>query len=146
MTTMYVAGLLFDCEAEKVALIHKNRGPASLVGRWNAIGGKQDPGELPILAMYREFLEEAGVYYPNWNLFLLLQGPGWVVSFFEAYSTDALYKVRTMETEEVKIWPLENGRVLLPISEKIPDNLTWIIPMALSHRESNVKFYDVTEI
>lgn len=142
-TVKYVAGLLFDTDAQRVALVEKKHGPAVLLGKWNAIGGRIIPGEpgLPdessTAAIYREFHEEAGVYV-RWTLFLELIGVGWSVDFYHAFSTQQLANVKTCEDEIIKVWPL------LDLPEIVP-NLRWIIPMALGHEDDHVWVYAVRE-
>jgi 8-oxo-dGTP pyrophosphatase MutT (NUDIX family) len=143
----YVAGLLFDDERNKVALILKNHGPDAVVGKWHAIGGKRSTmsagqTESADAAMWREFLEEAGVDVPSWRPFLILRAKGsapeWQVDFFHAFDTEKLNQVRTMETESVMIWHLDE----LPVTVS---NLAWIIPMALTHQSQHVHVYEVIE-
>jgi 8-oxo-dGTP pyrophosphatase MutT (NUDIX family) len=140
----YVAGFLFNDERCAVALIHKTHGPACMVGKWNAIGGKIKRGEpgLPDessdAAMWREFREEAGVSVTSWTLFLRLNGPGWSVDFYHAFSSDALAQVRTCEGETVDVFHID------ALPETVP-NLNWIIPMALGHENDHVWVYEVTE-
>ena len=143
----YVAGFLFDDDRTKVALILKNHGPAVLVGKWNAIGGKRIdnhdlglPDESSAAAMYREFAEEAGVYVEAWQPFLILRSrtPVWQVDFFHAFDSKKLAQVRTMESESVMVWHLDE----LPV---VVSNLAWIIPMALTHRDQHVHVYECIE-
>lgn len=141
--TKYVAGLLFDDERTRVALIHKTHGPAVLVGKWNAIGGKNQvrpaplPPESSDAAMWREFLEEAGVQV-SWTLFLRLKGRDWQVDFYHAFDTAKIEAVRTMEGEDVGVFALDNLPEIVP-------NLRWIIPMALGHEDDHVWVYEVRE-
>jgi 8-oxo-dGTP pyrophosphatase MutT (NUDIX family) len=143
MERKYVAGFLFRDERDEVALIHKTHGPDCVIGKWNAIGGKIRKGEpgLPdessAAAMWREFMEEAGVDV-SWTLFLTLRGPGWSVDFYHAFSSVALSKIRTCEAETVMSFHLS----MMP--ETVP-NLKWIIPMALGHEDDHVWVYDVIE-
>ena len=143
----YVAGFLFDEDRKRVALILKNHGPASVVDKWNAIGGKRTTmsagkWEDPAAAMRREFLEEAGVDVQSWQPFLILRAKGiapeWQVDFFHAFDTEKLAQVRTMEAEPVMIWHLDE----LPV---VVSNLAWIIPMAITHRCQLVHIYEVIE-
>lgn len=145
--TKYVAGLLFDDDCSKVALILKNHGPSAVIGKWNGIGGKRGTGSAGQLessssAMFREFLEEAGVSVQKWEPFLILRAKGdnpeWQVDFFHAFDTVSLGQVRTMESEAVMIWNLDQLPVIVP-------NLRWIIPMALGHKEDHVWIYEVIE-
>lgn len=68
--TEYVAGLLF-CN-QMVALVLKAR-PEWQRGRWNGIGGHIESGETPLQAMTREFTEETGVEFENWEHFATLK-------------------------------------------------------------------------
>jgi len=149
MTTKYVAGLLFSEDRNRVALILKRHGPPALIGKWNAIGGKRIdnhdlgiPDESAAAAMWREFAEEAGVYIKNWVPFLILRSkgsnPDRQVHFFHAFDTEKLGQVRTMESEAVMVWHLDQ----LPV---VVSGLSWIIPMALSHKEQHVHIYEVIE-
>ena len=142
----YVAGFLFDEERTKVALVLKNHGPAAIVGKWNAIGGKRiDSTDLSLgfesgtAAMYREFLEETGVEVRDCTLFLRLRGEGWEVEFYHSFSGEKQKLVRTMETESIMVWEIdETHPVWVP-------NLNWIIPMALGHANDHVQVYEVIE-
>ena len=137
----YVAGLLFDPEFRMVALIHKQRGPACVRGRWNAIGGKIEPGETSAEAMRREFREEAGLYVDGWNLFLQLHGDGgYVVDFYWAIS-EHIELVSTIEDEEVRVFYL---REIAERAETVP-NLRWILPMAIGFSRDNVAAYIIFE-
>lgn len=137
----YVAGLLFSNSGNRVVLIHKNRGPAIVVGRWNAVGGKVEPGESDEAAMRREFAEEAGVVVA-WTRFLTLKNPEWEVAFFYAFDSEALESVRTKTNE--RVIQLMVGRALAADWPVVP-NLRWIIPMALGHLDDNVAWYEVIE-
>ena len=147
----YVAGFLFDEECTKVALIHKNHGPAAIVGHWNAIGGKRSVAsagqdESAAAAMWREFVEETGSGHGvRWTPFLVLRSQSsldlahaWQVDFFHGFHDAALKTVRTAETEEVRVWPLTELPDVVP-------NLRWIIPMALGHDDDHVRIYEVIE-
>jgi 8-oxo-dGTP pyrophosphatase MutT (NUDIX family) len=133
----YVAGFLFDDERKTLALVLKQKGPSAVVGKWNAIGGKIEPGESSHAAMWREFLEEAGVDVP-WTLFLKLTRPGFAVDFYHAFSSEKLFMVRQKEAEIIQIFRTDNLPVVVP-------NLRWIIPMALGHEDDHVWVYEVKE-
>lgn len=126
----FVAGFLFDDAGRRIALIHKNRGPEGIRGKWNGVGGKVDQidGTYESIheAMRREFYEEAGAYL-DWTHFSTLSCSDRSVDFFCAFSTEALSRVRTMEDEEVRIFDTQDQSwPSLPI---VP-NLAWLIPMA----------------
>ncbi|MCK5131740.1 MAG: NUDIX domain-containing protein [Candidatus Sabulitectum sp.] len=131
----YVAGLLFDDDMERVALIHKERGPECVVGKWNALGGKFEPGESSIPALIREFEEEGGVKIPADLLkeYCVITGEegSFMVYFYYACSTELLEQVKTCEDEEVLIWRIKS----------LPDNLaphmTWMIPFLKDNLTEN---------
>jgi 8-oxo-dGTP pyrophosphatase MutT (NUDIX family) len=58
--TLYVIGFVMGEDPDDIIMIKKLRGPDWLIGKWNAIGGKIEPGEKPEEAMAREFREESG--------------------------------------------------------------------------------------
>ena len=140
----YVAGFLFDKEKTKVALVLKNRGPASVVGKWNAIGGKCIDNrylgqgfENGLDAVRREFLEETGVEVNSWNLFMRLRGDEWEVEFYHAFDTEKQQQVCPMESEPIMVWPIQQKH-----PDWVPD-LNWIIPKALTHNEDHIQVYEV---
>jgi 8-oxo-dGTP diphosphatase len=124
----FVNGFLFSADRTRVALIHKNR-PAWQAGRINGIGGKVEAGEENIDAMAREFAEEAGVTLPPeaWHPFATLGGEGFVIHFYRAFS-DRIDEARTVETEEVAIYPVDD------LPKEVLHNLRWLIPMALDEK------------
>jgi len=117
----YVAGLLYSDNGLRVSLILKNR-PVWQAGFYNAIGGKIEPGETPLEAMKREFIEEAGVDI-SWNPRFSLQGPEFTVHFFSCHDSEAMNHLRTCTDEVVDVF--EVGR----LPENMIPNLRWIIPM-----------------
>lgn len=124
--TNYVAGLMFNPERDQVALIRKLK-PEWQRGRLNAIGGKVEPGEIPVIAMCREFAEETGVdtSIEDWTPVAKLEGEGFAVFFYAAF-TDAVFDVRTMEEEEVYVGHVAG---FLASPDLIP-NLKVFIPLA----------------
>lgn len=119
----YVAGFLFDDVGDSVALILKNR-PVWQAGLFNAIGGKVEIGESAEAAMWREFVEEAGVE-TDWEHRFNLKGDQFVVHFFTQFSSECLKGVWSNTDETISIHSTSN----LP-ANLIP-NLKWIIPMLL---------------
>lgn len=90
MCTRYTCG--FAVCGTRVLLILKNRGPASVVGCWNGVGGKLKEGELLQEGMSREFEEEAELKLPQdrWTHRIALKGQDglWQVDFLIAFITD----------------------------------------------------------
>lgn len=124
----YVAGFMFTEEFDRVALIRKLR-PAWQNGFWNGIGGHVEEGERKIDAQIREFKEEAGVEYEDWNFLCDIQDPGGIlfnVRFFWC-NTDEVYKATTVTDEQVCLHPVDN------LPGNVISNLKWLIPMAIIH-------------
>ncbi|CAN2532559.1 hypothetical+protein [Methylocapsa aurea] len=100
MTKMaYVVGFLFDGNCGRVTLIEKRR-PAWMAGRLNGIGGKIEPGEAPLAAMYREGAEEIGVA-PAWKPIAALDYPDAMVSVFGARSGNAFAAAQSQIDEPI---------------------------------------------
>jgi 8-oxo-dGTP pyrophosphatase MutT (NUDIX family) len=131
----YVVGFMFNFQS--VALIRKAR-PAWQAGLWNGIGGKVEDGEFVNHAMYREFLEEAGVNTPidSWKLFATLNGSdenGEFKVYCHKRRVVSTPVIRTM-TDEPVAWHHLDSLQKIPL---IP-NLRWLIPFAL--HADNAKF------
>lgn len=134
--TYYTAGFLFSEDNTKVALIRKLK-PNWMIGLLNGIGGKIElQDDSPLAAQIREFKEEAGVVIDNWEEFCKIEGEDFWVYFFKANGD--LSKLTSVEEEQVEI--IEVDKVY---TENILDNLTWLIPMALSPEKiySTVKYF-----
>lgn len=119
--TKWVVGFLFRKNKE-VALISKTH-PAWQKGKLNGVGGKVNEGELPLEAMQREFLEEAGAKVSEWREFVLLRLQDGDVHFFSAHGD---YAIQSM-TEEKVAWHALADIGSLPVIS----NLAWLIPLAL---------------
>lgn len=138
----YVNGFLFDDSEQRVVLIRKLR-PEWQKGKLNGVGGKAEFGETFDAAMAREFREEAGVFIPAgaWDEFAVVRGEEFAVHFYRFASTRDLEKVRTVETEKVGRYQVDD--VLLGMPDMIP-NLQWLVPMALRVQRKDWPF-SVTE-
>ena len=155
----YVAGFLFDDARERVVLVRKNR-PDWQAGKLNAVGGHVErktlghscydsicdvanfdpctcPYETPEDAMRREFREEAGPEL-DWQQFAVLEGRGFVVSFFRAFGDVSM--VQTLTDEEIVVTSVQD----IPTLNTIP-NLRWLIPMALSMDADRATFFTINE-
>lgn len=139
--TRYVAGFLFDPDYTQVVLIKKNK-PDWQKGKWNAVGGKVEDGELMWAAMRREFQEETGLEVFQWFHFCTLNVPSHdaEVNFF--FTTSAgMYRVKMITDEEVAIHPV--GK--LPMNSIA--NLHWLCHMAMSMPHDLTAFrFEITEV
>jgi 8-oxo-dGTP pyrophosphatase MutT (NUDIX family) len=130
----YVAGFMFEGdtskgEDEKIILIRKNK-PAWQAGLCNAVGGKVENYETPVMAMQREFKEETDVLNSEWQLFASLSCKnGDKVDFFYVTSASGVGDVEPMTEENLVIVPLRelSDLALVP-------NLHWLVRMALEVR------------
>ena len=124
--TYYVTGFMYSTGRRHVVLIEKIN-PEWQRGRLNGVGGKIEHGETPQAAMAREFYEETGVAtLPEaWSLFAVINGgESYRVYFLRTFSDDLMH-ARTVEAEEVGIYPVDD----LPTT--VLHNLKWLIPMSL---------------
>lgn len=122
----YVVGFAFTEDRRSVLLIRKNR-PAWQAGKLNGVGGKVEPGEAPVAAMSREFVEETGLVVPPeaWREVVAYQGPDYTLHVFATVTDRVTLAQQT--TDEV------------PVLLEVPDlwreatigNLRWIVPLCL---------------
>jgi 8-oxo-dGTP diphosphatase len=125
--TEYVCGFLF-CRyghTTRVLLIEKKR-PRWQAGKLNGIGGHIEPGETPLAAMRREFLEEAGVAVPGWQPAAVLTGDEFVVHFFSSWVAREVFEATTAMTDE----PLRDLDVADIWFSPVVPNLLVMIPLA----------------
>lgn len=155
----YVAGLMFSEDRTKVALVRKNK-PDWQKGLLNGIGGKIELEDSTMChgdaiftssknAMIREFKEETGVDFDDWNLFLNMNGNNtdeqkseFSVDFYRCF-TNKVFDCKTMEDEEIEIHDVTALSFNYDNSigtNKTIDNLHWIILLAL---DKNPKFTEV---
>lgn len=120
-TKKWVVGFLFRNERE-VALVSKAH-PSWQAGKLNGVGGKINDGELPLEAMQREFLEEAGATVKEWKEFALLRVQDGEVHFFVAHGD---YVLQSLTEEEIAWYGIENIK-----DKPLIANLAWLIPLAL---------------
>lgn len=134
----YVAGFMFDEGEQRVALIRKTK-PEWQAGYLNGIGGKIESDETPIQAIEREFKEETGAKTTGWKKFAELIGKDYVVHFFfNACDVEDLYELKTTTDEKVEIILLEDLE-----NYKHINNLSWLIPMALSWADEPGNYIEV---
>jgi len=138
---------MFNNEGTEVALILKNK-PADQVGLYNGIGGKIENLEHSEDAMPREFLEETGIEAVNgntkatqlWKKSVYLQGEGWQVHYFRAFSTDIIEALKA-KTE----WPTSEPVHVYAVKD-LPENLythvAWTLFMSLAPVQFPVRVDD----
>jgi 8-oxo-dGTP pyrophosphatase MutT (NUDIX family) len=128
--TRYVVGFLFNESRDVVAMIKKVKGPNSVIGRWNGIGGKVEATDFNTYeAMSREFREEAGVdiIEYEWKKFAVVEGYGWNLSCFCGFS-DLVFNVTTKEEEVVEILKV---KPLLTGAYNVVKNIPVLLTLAL---------------
>jgi 8-oxo-dGTP diphosphatase len=127
MTQVYALGFAFDSKQENILLITKNR-PAWQAGKWNGIGGKVEPGELPINCMIREFEEETGLRTEaaQWSFITVLDNPHFVVHAY-CMRSDDIFNAKTMTDEVVTCAPVQLDLIRMHSLS----NLSWLIGLAL---------------
>ncbi len=109
---------------EEVVLIEKNR-PDWQKGLLNGVGGHVKEDEDSYQAMVREFHEETGLKFLDWEQFHVLNNPHFTVCCFKGVS-EAWDMARTMTDEKIDIYSVAMLKKLNTIK-----NLQWLIPMCL---------------
>ena len=129
----YVLVFLFSKSLQNVLLIEKQRGPAHLIGKWTGLGGKVEPGELPLNAAIREVKEESGIdashILTNNDHFCTLFKDQEFEMFIYAASTNNIFGAKQQETEVLSHFLTKELN-----NEVFKSNLTknsWLINMAL---------------
>ena len=136
----YCVGFMFSPDMTRVVLIRKKR-PDWQAGRLNGVGGHIDDNEAPIKAMRREFKEEAGVDFADWQPVAMLECPDALVWFFWAKG-EQYFEARTMTDEGIEKvyvkWAMDTDEVL--------PNIPWLVQMARSfERGEKAECFVVTE-
>lgn len=151
----YTVGFLFGSFGDEVVLIKKNR-PDWQRGKLNGVGGKVEPGEDPAVGMKREFFEETGIQYAEWERFATIEGSSgptkacrcgaqlcreheepWKIYFYKAFDTIAFNAADTLTDELV----VKTAVKEIPLLETVA-HLKWLVPMALYGKE----VYEMKEI
>jgi 8-oxo-dGTP diphosphatase len=134
--TDYVLGFLFSTSLQDVALIQKIK-PEWQKGKLNGIGGKVEDTDFSTDdAMIREFHEETGVKFLDWECFgSMVCTNSWRVALYRGVS-NVVYDVKTTTDERVSVY----SHKYLIGDDSIP-NLKWLIPAAL---DRNKIFLNVT--
>lgn len=130
----YVIAFVFD-KKQNVALIQKNR-PKWEEGLLNGIGGKIEPGETPLEAIEREFLEETGYHIKEekWihTITMASTQNDAMVYIFKAYPIN-LKRLKTTTDEEVIICDINS------LPDNIIPNIKWMIFLSLSSNEMPIQ-------
>lgn len=126
----------------RLLLKKANRGIS--VGKWNAPGGKSEPGEAPEECARREVLEETGLrvsdLFHHGELTFLMDGGKTFHTKAHLFSTSKVSgSARSSDEGAVKWFPLDE----LPFDEMWEDDRFWI-PLMLRGIRFNATFtYDV---
>lgn len=131
----YVTGFAFSDDHTKVVLIKKTK-PEWQAGRFNGVGGKIEGDERPVEAMVREFREETGLEttLDSWKDVCCFEGKDFVVHFFSRFNDD-IFGAKTTTEETVVVTETEHAH---EVPELFIPNLSWLIPMALDNRDTEV--------
>lgn len=148
-TKLYVLGFAMDEKANHIVLVHKDR-PEWQKGLINAVGGKiEDFDKNYPEAMAREFFEETGLptFADDWQEFAILHfgedklGGEAMVFCFRLFS-DAIFGVRTQETEKIEIFDIGyNFKGYRTLARQLTvGHLPVMVSMA---KDKNFKFADI---
>lgn len=120
----YSLGFLFTDNKKEVLLIQKRK-PQWQAGLLNGVGGRVEEGESPLVAMVREFKEEAGLNILTWHQFCTMNFEKCSVVCFKA-ELPVRMKPKSM-TRELIQWCSVAGLVHAPTIPNIP----WLVHLAL---------------
>ena len=129
----YVVGFLIDIDWN-VVLIRKNK-PDWQAGKLNGVGGHIEEGELPEMAMTREFSEEAGVIFNGWNHYAKLIEEHYELHVFRGFVEDVKQiEVKSMTTELIEVHNIKDL-----YKEDILPSAMWLLHMALDNNLFGIK-------
>lgn len=126
-------GFLFSNDRSKVLLMKRVFEEYDNQQLFTGIGGHVDEGEDSFEAMFREFIEEAGIVITDWELFAELMNDGMEIRFFRAFS-DSIFQNKTLEDDTVIVCSI-------PFNLPAHPNLKWLIPLALDFEPKITKIY-----
>jgi len=117
------------------------------VGKWNAPGGKSEPGEPPEACARREVGEETGLQVSNLfyhgALSFFMRGGGTLHTRAHLFSTKvATGRARSSEEGEVKWFALDD----IPYDEMWEDDRFWIPLMLMGRRFDATFSYDKANV
>ena len=132
----YVLTLVFDPRTFHLVTLIKKKGPAFLIGKLTAPGGKRDllsTGlETPQQAASREIAEETSLHVPesDWSVLTTKQGD-WGSLVVLAAPHEGVLHARTMEVEEVSVHTID---VLLSMPrDTLAPDLPELLELLLHH-------------
>ncbi len=129
---VFVLGFCFSPVDKSVVLIEKKR-PDWQAGKINGVGGHVKKYESPVVAMRREFCEEAGLDLVGWRQRFMLRARNGIVFVFQTNSEHAA-DCFTQTDERVGIYCVDRIHQLPTLP-----GLQWMIPMLLDkHLEEDL--------
>lgn len=130
----YCLGFLFS-EYDHVVLIEKVK-PEWQRGLLNGVGGKLEEGESGLVGMIREFEEETGLRFDEWEERIILRGPDWIIFTYAGWWKGDPPKIDVVKTgEEQASWcGLEQLNDLPVIT-----NLRYIVPLLVHAKNSQLR-------
>lgn len=134
----YVVGFLIDVNWN-VVLIRKNK-PDWQAGKLNGVGGKIEDTDVDVhSAMEREFEEEAGVIFREWNLLTKVvdESVGYELYVFRGFVDDVKeIPVKSMTSEIIEVHNIMNL-----YDQDILPSAMWMIHMCMDHDTRGLKLY-----
>lgn len=130
---MKIATICYVVKEDKVLMVHHTKKPTSMFyQRYNAIGGKLEPGETILDCTIREFKEETGttvidpkliglIYFPN----NLKTGEDWIVYQYVAHNFEG--DLPAENVDGVLEWIPLDTILELPLSPADYISLPWIL-------------------
>lgn len=136
----YNLTLIFSPNYDQLLLLEKRSGPYFLIGKWCAIGGKNEVSEDSPTAASREILEECGLVIPPSHLTPLCHchEEDWLLDVF--FTTSDLSGAKTLTHEPIMTKSVEELMSLVAQgSPGLSPDLGVFIALALQKRFRPVK-------
>jgi len=132
----YVAGFLKTPSG--VVFVRKKK-PVWQKGKLNGVGGKVEDGEHPEDAMKREWKEETGHDFSDWNLFCELNGADFSVYFYKGQLAEDISLPDENDSGEplyyIKVEDVQNHPRI--------SNIDWLLALAFTDSDNPMAYVRV---
>lgn len=144
MMREYTLVFIFDLKGDRLLMIHKSskNSPSVVYDKFNAVGGKIEPGETPAAGATREVEEETGIKLTGkslHNFALLTDDKNFKIHCFCTF-TNKISQFQQKTKEKLEIFQTK----MLP--SNVVNNLHYLIPMAKNFEKESADFLIIKEV